>query len=455
MSPDKPAKPKAPKPGSFSAPSPAALAAKTSHPVKVPVATDIPAADLTAAQEFGVVEEGVVFVKDGDTRHEVGKAVGDNPLETYAKDYFELKASLERFHARLSSADLSLSAIDQNLTSLSAALDTPVVVGDLTVLRTRLAQITEEAQQVRQRLQAERKAAKEAAVAAREEIVVRVEAIAHKPESQVHWKDDTAELRAQLDAWKEAQRSGARIPKDVERTLWKRFTHARSEFEKARKHHFAQLDKDNAAVAARKEDLVAKAESLAESTDWDGTARQFKELMTQWKNAGRGRRSVDDALWKRFQTAQDAFFEAKRQVSAAEDAALAGNVEAKEAVVKEAEALLPITDLESAKTALHSLQDKFEATGNVPRADAGQLIKRMTAVEKAVRDAQDAKWNSRNPEIEARASGAAAQLHSSIADLEAQIAAATTDKDQRAVKELEESLAARKAWLAQIEGVVK
>jgi len=285
--------------------------------------------------------------------------------------------------------------------------------------------------------------------------VARVEAIADKPESQVHWKDDTAELRAQLDAWKEAQRSGARIPKDVERALWKRFTHARSNFEKARKHHFAQLDKDNADVSARKEALVAKAESLAESTDWDSTARQFKELMGQWKTAGRGRRSVDDALWARFQAAQDAFFEAKRQVTEAADAALAGNVEAKESVVTEAEALLPITDLESAKTALHSLQDKFEAAGSVPRADAGRLIKRMTAVEKAVRDAQDAKWNSRNPEIESRASSAAAQLHASIADLEAQLAVATKDKDRRAVKELEESLAARKAWLDQIEGVVK
>ncbi|WP_447410717.1 DUF349 domain-containing protein, partial [Clostridium perfringens] len=84
-------------------------------------------------------------------------------------------------------------------------------------------------------------------------------------------------LRALLDAWKEAQRSGARVPKEAERALWRRFTHARSSFEKARKHHFAQLDRDNAAVADRKEELVARAESLQTSTDWDYTARAFRD----------------------------------------------------------------------------------------------------------------------------------------------------------------------------------
>jgi hypothetical protein len=447
-------KPGIPKPGSFATPSPAVVAAHKTHPVKVPVVATVSDAQLEAASAFGVVEDAKVFVTDGDTRHEVGPAEGDTPLVTYCKAYYELEASVERFHARLSSADLSPKAIDDNLSTLHDALEKPVVVGDLAALRERLGVVDTEAKVVRERIQAERKAAKEAATAAREEIVSIAEAIAGKPEAQIHWKDDTAALREQLDAWKEAQRSGARIAKDAERALWKRFTHARSAFEKARKHHFAQLDKDNADVAARKEALAVKAESLSQSTDWDSTARAFKDLMGDWKNAGRGRRSVDDALWKRFQTAQDSFFESKRQVSEAEDAALADNVDAKEAVVKEAEALLPIKDLQAAKAALRTLQDKFEAAGHVPRGDVGRLNKRITAVEKAVRDAEDAAWTSRNPEIEARATGAAAQLHAAIADLETQLAEAKSAKNTSKAKKLQESLDARKAWLAQVEGVV-
>jgi hypothetical protein len=173
--------------------------------------------------------------------------------------------------------------------------------------------------------------------------------------------------------------------------------------------------------------------------------------MNEWRTAGRGRRSVDDALWKRFQAAQDAFFESRRGASDAEDEALAGNVEAKEAAVVEAEALLPIKDLQATKQALRPIQDRFEAAGRVPRADVARLTKRMGAVEKAVRDAEDAQWNSRNPELEARASGAAAQLHAAIDALKAEIAEAKAAKKD--TSKLEESLAARQAWLSQIEGV--
>jgi hypothetical protein len=454
MTAPKPAKPSIPKPGSFAAPSPAVVAAHKTHPVKVPVVEEVTDEQLAAAAAFGEVEQDKVWVKDGDSRHEVGPAEGDAPLTRYCKEFYLLETSIERFHARLNSADLSPKAIDDNLKTLHAALETPAVVGDLAALRMRLETVDGEAKGVRERLQAERKAAKEAATAERELIVAKAEEIAAKPEDKIHWKDDTAALREQLDTWKEAQRSGARIPKDTERALWKRFTAARSQFEKARKTHFAQLDKDNTEVAARKEALAARAEKLAESTDWEPTARAFKDLMGDWKTAGRGRRSVDDALWKRFQTAQDAFFEAKRQVAEAEEASLAGNVEAKEAVVKDAEALLPVKDLAATKQALRVLQDKFEAAGQVPRGEVCRLTKRMTAVEKAVRDAEDSAWSSRNPEIEARATGAAAQLHAAIADLESDLAQAKAAKDARKAKEIEEALGARKAWLAQIEGVV-
>ncbi|GMA37746.1 hypothetical protein GCM10025876_39500 [Demequina litorisediminis] len=176
--------------------------------------------------------------------------------------------------------------------------------------------------------------------------------------------------------------------------------------------------------------------------------------MGEWKTAGRGRRSVDDALWKRFQTAQDAFFDARRSASDAEDEALAGNVEAKEAAVVEAEALLPLTDLDNAKRQLRAIQDRFEDAGRVPRADVARLNKRMGVVEKAVRDAEDAQWNSRNPEQSVAPRVPPPRLEAAIGELEADLAAAKEAGDKRKVKEAEEALAARRAWLEQIQGVV-
>jgi hypothetical protein len=436
-------------------PSPAQLAAHPKPTVRIPVVEEITPAQIAAASEFGAVEGDQVVLIDGDQRTPVGPAEGDKPLEAYARAFIELAASVERFHARLTSTDISPKDIDASLGALRAQITSPASVGNFAALRARFAIVEAEAQEIAGRVRAEREATRAEALAAREQIVATAEALAAKPLDKVHWKNDTAQMRELLDSWKESQRSGARVPKDAEKELWQRFTHARSSFEKARKHHFAQLDKDNSTVASAKEELVAKAEALSSSTDWDATAREYKRLMDAWRGAGRGRKATDDALWRRFHAAQDAFFEARKAAGDAEEAALAQNLAPKEAVVSEAEGLLPITDIRAAKQALRSLQDRFEAAGPVPRADAARLAKRMGAVERAVREADQAAWTQRNPEIEARATGAAAQLHAAIAELEAQLATAKSAKDARKTKELEESLAARKAWLKQVESVVR
>ena len=438
-----------PKPGGFRAPSPSVVAAHSTHPVKVPVAVDVSLEDVAAAEKFGSVSDGVVKVKDGSSKHEVGPAQGDQPLAPYVRGYFELKASIERLHVRLTAAEISPKDIDESLDSIRASLIAPTVVGDLAALREQFVAIEAEAVSAREALTEERRKARAEALERREKLVIRAEEIAAAPVASVHWRNDTTELRALLDSWKEAQRSDARLAKDAERELWKRFTHARTTFEKARKHHFAELDGANTAVAARKEALVARAEALTASTDFDRGAREFRDLMNEWRTAGRGRRSVDDALWKRFQTAQDAFFEAKRSQADAAEAALAPNIAAATAAVKTAERALPIKDLAAAKAALRAAQDAFEAAGRLPRAESQSLSKRLGAVDRAVRDAESAAWSSRNPEVEARVSGMAAQLHAAIADLEAKLAAATTPAEKKSVKE---SLDARKAWLKQIEG---
>ena len=143
--------------------------------------------------------------------------------------------------------------------------------------------------------------------------------------------------------------------------------------------------------------------------------------MAQWKAAGRASRADDDALWARFRAAQDAFFAARDAQSAATDEEFRANLEVKEALLVEAEALLPVTDLAAAKSALHRIQDRWEAAGKVPRADVQRIEGRLRAVETAVRDTDQAQWTRTNPETRARAEGAAAQLEQAIAGLEADL----------------------------------
>ena len=437
------------------APSPAIFAAHSTHPVRIPLADDISAEAIASASAFGAVDGDQVVLIEGESRTPVGPAEGEKPIAAYAKSFIEFAASVERFHARLVGAELSPKDIDDALAGLRSSLETPVVVGNMAALRARFSIVEAEAKEVAEKVRAERAAARALAAEAREVLVAEAEKLAAKPLNQVHWKNDTARMRELLDEWKEAQRSGTRMAKEAEREMWARFTKARSSFEKARKVHFAQLDKENSSVAGTKEDLVARAEALATSTDWDATARQFKQLMDQWRTAGRGRKSTDDALWARFQGAQEAFFSTKRAAGEAEEEALTSNVLAKESAVAAAEALLPISDIRAAKKEIRAIQDRFEAAGEVPRGAAAGLSRRIAAVEKAIRDADSAHWTSKNPEIEARATGFAAQLHAAIADLESKIAAATTAGDKRKVKDLTEELSSKKAWLKQIEAVAK
>lgn len=172
--------------------------------------------------------------------------------------------------------------------------------------------------------------------------------------------------------------------------------------------------------------------------------------MARWKAAGRASRKDDDALWARFRAAQDTFFQARDAVNSATDAEYAANLEVKEALLTEAEALVPVKDLAAAKAALRDLQERWEEAGRVPRGDLQRVEGRLRAVENAVRDAEQAQWTRSNPETRARAEGAAAQLEAAIEALEADLAAAQSRGDARAVKEAETALAARRSWLEQV-----
>src|SRR5690606_37794645 len=196
------------------------------------------------------------------------------------------------------------------------------------------------------------------------------EGLAAADPAKVQWKQASTRVRELLDEWKAHQRSGPRLDKDVENELWKRFSHARTAFDKMRKSWFAQLDEQHGHAKAAKEKLVKEAEALSSSKDWGPTAGAFKRLMQEWKRAGRASRSEDDALWARFKAAQDAFFNAKDEVVAAEEAEFADNLTVKEALLAEAEALtIDEAHLDQAKAELRRIQDRWEAAGKVPRAD--------------------------------------------------------------------------------------
>ncbi|WP_435300167.1 DUF349 domain-containing protein [Timonella sp. A28] len=448
--------PSTPKPTpSAPAPKPTSVKPAPAAPtVSAQAAAPVDAVAYAQAAQFGRVDaDGTVHVKDGETERVVGQypdASEEEALSLYVRRYLDLEGKVTLFETRLNTADLPIKEIDSTLKKLLEETAEPAAVGDLPGLRTRVAALQEIAQKRREEIEASRAAAKEAALVRRTEIVVAAEKIAQTDPLKIQWRPAGEELRTLLEQWKEAQRSGPRLDKPVEDSLWKRFSHARTTFDRERRHFFAELEKQNSSAKAAKTALVEEAEKLSSSTDWGATAAAYRELMNRWKAAGRANRKDDDALWSRFRAAQDVFFAAREQAHAATDAEYQANFAAKEELAKKAEALLPVSDIAAAKAALRDVQDQWEEIGRVPRNEVGRIEGRLRAVENAIRDAEHARWERTNPETRARAEGALAQLEQSIATLEDDLAKAQARGNERKVKELTESLNARRTWLEQV-----
>lgn len=445
-----------PKPSMLPRPRPAA-AAKAAAPASTPVPVVVPddSAEAARAAGFGRVDaDGTVYVTESAGERVVGQmpeASAEEALAFYVRRYLDLNAKVTLFEARLGATDLSVKEIDQTLEKLSEETAEPSAVGDLDGLRARLEALRSVAAERRAAAEAARAAAKAEALAARTAIIEEAEAIAARDPERTQWKQSGEALRELLDRWKAAQQAGPRIDRAAEDALWKRFSAARTTFDRNRRHYFAELESRNSAAKRAKEEIVAEAEKLSSSTEWGPTTGAYRELMNRWKAAGRASRKDDDALWARFRAAQDAFFAARDAANAATDEEYRANLAVKEQILTEAEKLVPVKDLQAAKTSLRQLQDRWDAAGKVPRADVQRVEGRMRAVEQAVRDAEQAEWRRSNPETKARAEGAAAQLEAAIANLEAELAQAEAQGDKKKIAEAKAALDARRSWLEQIQ----
>ena len=126
------------------------------------------------------------------------------------------------------------------------------------------------------------------------------------------------------------------------------------------------------------------------------------------------------------------------------------NLTVKEALLVEANALLPIKDLAAAKKALQSIRDRWEEAGKVPRADMRRVEAGLRKVEDAVRHAEDENWRRSNPETKARTNSALTQLEAAIASLEDDLEAGAPRATKRKIQAAEEALEARQAWLEKL-----
>ncbi|MFD7922725.1 DUF349 domain-containing protein [Streptomyces sp. NPDC059740] len=398
-----------------------------------------------SSDPWGRVDEtGTVYVRTADGEKVVGSWQAGSPEEALA--YFERKyeglaVEIGLLERRVKTTDLSAKDAQAAVDHLRQQVDEHHAVGDLEALRKRLDDLLGTVESRRE----ERKAVKAKQTAEAKEAKERLVAEAEELAASEQWRVAGERLRALVDTWKGLPR----LDRKSDDELWHRFSHARSAFSKRRKAHFASLDAQREETRKTKERLVAEAQALSNSTDWGATSARYRELMQEWKAAGRAQREHEDDLWNRFRGAQDVFFQARAAVFAERDAEQQENLTRKEELAEEAEKLLPITDLKAARAAFRSVNERWEAVGHVPRDARPKVEGRMHAVERALQEAEENEWRRTNPEARARAAGLTGQLQDAVDRLQRQIDAARTSGNDAKADKLSRELEGRQALLDQ------
>jgi hypothetical protein len=396
-----------------------------------------------AASHWGRVEsDGTVYVRTLDGERAVGQYPAGSPEEALAfftRRFEALEFEVQLLEQRVRAGALTPDEATESIKKVSAQLVEPNAVGDVVSLSARLDALGPLIGLQRSKRREDRARKLEESRARKEQIVGEAEKISLGKD----WRNGVNRLRDLLEEWKALPR----LDKKTDDELWHRFSGARTAYTRRRKSHFAELNEQREGARVVKERLLKEAEALSDSTDWGPTSTRYRGLMQDWKSAGAAPREVEEDLWQRFRTAQDTFFAAREAANAEQDKEFAANAEKKRELLVEAEALLPVTDLEAAKRSFRDISERWDAAGKVPRDDIKTLEARIRKVEQAIRSLEEDKWKRSDPEKSARADDMLGQLERAIAAIEADLGKAREDGNQKKIRELEENLASRQSFL--------
>jgi hypothetical protein len=389
---------------------------------------------------FGRIDdEGTVYVKTASGERVVGSWQAGTPeegLAHFARRFADIVTEVDLIEARLGSGAADPAHTITSLKRIRTTLDEAHVVGDIDGLCGRLDKLTVVAEEKAVESRAARDAARVEAVARKTSLVEEAEQIAGE---STQWKAAGDRMREILDEWKTIKG----VDKRTDGELWKRYAAARDGFTRRRGTHFASLDAQRKQATGRKDELVAEAEALKDSTDWAATATRLKELMTEWKGAPRAAKDVEQRLWERFRAAQDAFFAHRSEVFSARDAEQKVSLDRRHALLAEAEALDIDADPHAAQARLREIQAQWHDSGRVGRDVAAGLDRRLRAVDDKVRSAMDSAWRRTTPE----SNPLLTQMRDQVAEAEARLARAQAAGDARRVKEAQQALDTKRRFL--------
>ena len=406
----------------------------------------IPMNSTSGPADFGRVDpDGTVYVRTADGERVVGQIPdvdAGEALAFYTRRFEALEVEVGLLETRVKAGALSPEEARHSINTVRTTVSTANAVGDLAGLVERLDALAPLLAEQSEQRKAERSKQLEATRETKERMVAEAETLALGND----WRGGVNRFRALLDEWKALPR----IDRATDDALWHRFSAARTTYTRRRKSQFAEQAAKRETAREAKEQIIAEARELASSTDWGPTAGAFRDLMTRWKAAGPAPREVDEKLWAEFRAIQDGFFGARASTLSEQDAEYKANLDAKLALLDEAEAtLLPVSDLAEARAAYQAFLEKYNAYGRVPREQIRPLDSRLKAIQSAIQSAEQEEWRRTDPEARARAEETVRMLSDEIDKLTERAAKAAARGDSAAAAKANDSIATYQTWLDQ------
>ena len=199
-----------------------------------------------------------------------------------------------------------------------------------------------------------------------------IEAIDYKELTNfASWESKTQEVIALQNKWKTI----GFAPQKMNVKIFERFRKACDEFFRKKGEFFKSLKEGMNENLEKKRALCEKAESLKDSTDWKATADELTKLQKEWKTIGPVAKKYSDAVWKRFISACDYFFEQKNKATSSQRSVEQENLEKKKAIIEKLNAIDDQMDTEKATQLVRDLMKEWNGIGHVPFKEKDRIYK--------------------------------------------------------------------------------
>jgi hypothetical protein len=203
-------------------------------------------------------------------------------------------------------------------------------------------------------------------------------------ENMPAWTTQTQKVLELQNQWRKI----GFAPQKMNAKIFERFRAACDKFFEKKALYFKGMRTQYAENLAMKEALCEKAEALKDSTDWKATAEEIAKLKEEWKSVGAVARKQSDAIWKRFISACDAFYENRKKLQSGHHIEERENLKKKRAILEQLQQLAEEKP-EDAKEKAKELQNEWNETGHVPFKDKDALYESYRKLSDQIFGAQD------------------------------------------------------------------